>query len=432
MAQRSPLVSWLVLTGLTFGLILLGLAAFRGEALALAMPLAVYWLVSLLGGRAAPQLRVERQISAAEVAAGTPVEVRLTLTNTGEPLELVEVEEILPAGLEVVAGETRRLRAALGRGEALQLAYMARARHGLYPFEGVRVTVSDYLRLAPRVQVLPAPAVVAVRPAVARLPRLSLRPRRTGIYAGLIPTRQGGAGLTFFGVREYQAGDDLRHINWHASARHPHTVFTSEFQQERATDIGLILDVRQRSQAVTDAADFFEQSIMAAASLSQSFLSDGHRVGVMLYGRYLLDWTFPGYGRPQRERILQALTRARLGAPHVFDRLEYLPTRFFVPGSQIIYISPVLAEDVEVLVRLRARGYAVLVVSPDPVAYEAQRLDRPGQAAVGLAARIARLERQLLLEQLQQAGVRVLDWEVGVPFDQAMHGFARRLQPWAA
>ena len=34
MAQRSPLVSWLVLTGLTFGLILLGLAAFRGEALA--------------------------------------------------------------------------------------------------------------------------------------------------------------------------------------------------------------------------------------------------------------------------------------------------------------------------------------------------------------------------------------------------------------
>ena len=432
MTERSPLIYWLVLTGLTLGLILLGLATFRGEVLALALPLALYWLAGLAAGREAPQLKVERQLSATHAACGGPISVQLTLTNLGRRLEQVEIEDLVPPGVEVTSGEPRRLLTALARGASAELTYTIRCRHGLYAFDAVSVTVSDYLSLAPHTLALSAPAEIAVRPEVVRLPRLGLRPRHTGVYAGLIATRQGGTGLTFFGVREYQTGDDLHHINWHTSARHPQTLFTNEFQQERATDVGVILDVRWRSQALAGAADFFEQSVMAAASLAQSFLLDGNRVGVMLYGRYLLDWTFPGYGRPQRERILQALMRARVGAQHAFDRLEYLPTRFFVPGSQIVYVSPILKEDVPVLVQLRARGYAVLVVSADPVAFEARQLAGPaGAQSVELAARIARLERSLLLEQLQQAGVRVLDWDVTVPFEQAVRGFARRSQAWA-
>jgi uncharacterized protein (DUF58 family) len=432
MAERSPLIYWLVLTGLTFGLILLGMAMFKGEALALALPLAVYWLAGLVAARGTLQLRVDRQVSAAQAECGVPITVRLTLTNLGDPLEQVEIEDNLPPSVEVTSGQSRRLLTALARGSSAALTYTVRCRHGLYQFDGVNVTVSDYLGLAPRALTLSAPAEVAVHPEVVRLPRLGLRPRHTGVYAGLIATRQGGTGLTFFGVREYQAGDNLRHINWRASARHAESLFTNKFQQERATDIGVILDVRRRSQALTSAAEYFEQSVMATASLAESFLVDGNRVGVMLYGRYLLDWTFPGYGRPQRERILQALTRARLGAQHAFDRLEYLPTRFFIPGSQIVFISPLMKEDVPVLVQLRARGYAVLVVSADPVAFEARQLGGRAQAgAVELAARIARLERRLLLEQLQQAGVRVLDWEVAVPFEQAVRGYARRTRSWA-
>jgi len=430
MAERSPLIYWLVLSGLTLGLILLGLATFKGEALALAMPLAVYWLAGLAAGRDAPQLKVDRQLSAAQSVSGGRVTVRLTLTNIGRRLEQVEIEDRLPPGVDVTSGEPRRLLPALTRGGVVELTYTVRCRHGVYEFDAVRVTVSDYLSLAPRTVTLSAPAELTVRPEVVRLSPLGLRPRHTSVYAGLIATRQGGTGLTFFGVREYQAGDDLRHINWHASARHAEALFSNEFQQERATDVGVILDVRWRSQALAGADDFFEHSVMAAASLAQSFLLDGNRVGVMLYGRSLIDWTFPGYGRPQRERILQALMRARLGAQHAFDRLEYLPTRFFIPGSQIVYVSPLLKEDVPVLVQLRARGYAVLVVSADPVAFEARQLGEEAEA-VRLAARIGRLERNLLLEQLRQAGVRVLDWDVAAPFEQEVRGFARRMRAWA-
>ncbi len=158
MAQRSRLIYGLVLTGLTFGLILLGLATFRGEALALALPLAVYWLAGLAAGREAPRLGVSRELSAAQAVCGAPVTVRLTLTNLGRRLEQVEIEDDLPPGVEVTSGEHRRLLAALARGGSAELAYAVRCQHGLYTFETVNVTVSDYVGLTPRTLALAAPA----------------------------------------------------------------------------------------------------------------------------------------------------------------------------------------------------------------------------------------------------------------------------------
>jgi uncharacterized protein (DUF58 family) len=420
----APALRWVVLTGLTYAVLLLGLLTLRGEIVALALPLAFYWLWGLVAGPANPRLSAVRRLSAPGVASGSPVTVSLTLTNEGERLELVEIEDDLPRGLEPLEGERRRLWASLEGGASAEVSYTVRARHGIYPFTSVRVTVSDALALSTRRLTLPAESELRVWPDVVRLARLSVRPRHTGVYPGFIPTRQGGSGLAFFGLREYQPGDSLRHINWHAAARHSEALFTNEFQQERATDVGLILDVRQRSYALAGAEAFFEHSVTTVASLAQTFLADGNRVGVMLYGRFLLDWTFPGYGRPQRERILRALTRAEISAQHAFDHLEYLPTRIFTPGSQIVFVSPLLKEDAPVLVQLRARGYGVLVISPDPVAFETQQLGSD-VSSLRLAARIARVERRVLLERLQQAGVSVWDWNVGLPLDQAMRGFAR-------
>ncbi len=46
---------------------------------------------------------------------------------------------------------------------------------------------------------------------------------------------------------------------------------------------------------------------------------------------------------------------------------------------------------------------------------------------VALAARIARLERALLLHRLQRAGVQVVDWQAERPFDQVVHTALVRL-----
>lgn len=149
------------------------------------------------------------------------------------------------------------------------------------------------------------------------------------------------------------AGDARRWINWKASARHSDSLFINEFEQERAVEIGIIVDARSRSNIVAAGRSSFSSSVQAAASLSVFFLAQANRVGLMLYGSHL-DWTVPGYGRVQRERIMRVLAKARVGHSRIFDRMKYLPTRLFPPQSQLIFISPVLREDVGFLRFLRA------------------------------------------------------------------------------
>ena len=81
-------------------------------------------------------------------------------------------------------------------------------------------------------------------------------------------------------------------------------------------------------------------------------------------------------------------------------------------------ISTLGQRDLPAFSRLRKDSYEVLLVSPDPVSFEARWLaDRPQMQA---ALRLARLERDLLLRKLNRLGVLVVDWPVDQPLDRTI------------
>ncbi len=207
----------------------------------------------------------------------------------------------------------------------------------------------------------------------------------------------------------------------------PAELYSNEFEQERVADVGIVLDARLRTNLMRERHSLFEYSVQAAASLADTFLAQGNRVGLLLYGHYL-HWTFPGYGKIQRERILQALARAEPGDSLVFAGLEHIPVQFFPAKSQIVLVSPLGLGDYNMLLQLRARGYQVMVISPDPVAFEMAYL--PKVPEVSLAGRIIHLERALLMQKLNHAGVQVLNWDVANPFDQVGPGVLGRPLAW--
>lgn len=416
----------LLLSLLIYLLVLGGLATVNGALLVLAVPLVLYLGAGLLFGPGDVHLELERSIDVERVTQGKPVEVRLRVTNRGGHIEQLWLQDKLPPGLERLDGETSLL-AELPAGAHLELRYRVQGGRGFYRFVNVQSTLSDRLGIMRWSQELPAPGRIFVLPEMTRLKHVAIRPLQTVGYSGIIPARQGGAGVEFLGVRAYQAGDPLRRINWLASARHRQALFSNEFEQERGANVGLILDARIRSDIDTSQGSIFEHAVTATASLAQALLNDGNRVGLLVYGGYLA-WTYPGFGKIQRERILRALVRASPGASQVFDKLEKLPTRIFPAHSQLILVSTLHHDDLPVLIRLRARGYQVMVVSPDPVAFEVQILGSRPAAELGI--RLARLEREVLIKRLQRAGVQVLSWDVSQPFDQAMRLALSRIPPW--
>lgn len=405
----------LLLGMLIFGLVLLGLGGLKPEFLALAIPLVVHLLAGLAFSLETPQLSAQRSLSARRVSAGLPVTVKVTLSNQGERLELAWLADQLPPDLEIISGSTSLI-ASVAPGQSASFEYTVRARRGHYRLPELVTGVSDQLGLVNRSFTLGQADTISVLPDIHHLPSIPIHPAQTRPLPGTIPARVGGPGVTFFGVREYQMGDAWHQVNWRASARHLEEIYSNEFEQERAADIGLILDSRRESYLAVGQQNMFESAVVATASLAQSFLDDGNRVGLVQYGQYI-SWTFPGYGKVQRERIFSALAQAAPGESLV-DHLEHLPVRFFPPRSQIVLISPLQGKDLDVLLHFRAQGYAVLVVSPNPVAFEVAHM--PALPSVKLAARIARLERTILLRHLGQAGIRVLDWDVSVPFEQAV------------
>jgi len=419
--QRHLLLSLLV-----YGLIMVGLTTLRRELVALAIPLLLYLGAGLLYGPRAIHLKAYRTLSADRVPYGQPVTVTLSVTNDGPGLENIWLEDLVPHRLQVIDGAAQVI-TSLPSGTTVELRYTLRGERGYYHLPGIRATASDMLGLFKKQVYLNLSHHLFVLPEVVKLPNVAIRPRRTRVYPGLIRARKGGPGVEFFGVREYQPGDSLRWINSRASARQEQTLYVNEFEQERAVDVGLILDARQRTNLNINGASLFEYAIQATTTLADTFLQQGNRVGLFIYGGYL-DWTFPGSGKIQRERILQALARAELQDSLIFQKLEHLPTRLFPPRSQLVFISPLQLEDLDDLIKLRAHAYRLLVVSPDPVDFEAKALKHSQHVA--LAARIARLERTYLFNQLRQMGVQLFEWQVDAPFHEAAQMALSRSPFW--
>jgi uncharacterized protein (DUF58 family) len=419
---------------ITYSLILAGVVAVRGELIALALPLVVYLLAGFLSAPDEIKLEATRHLSNERVSPESEVVVTVTVTNRGSHLDEVLLDDILPAGLSIRSsreeehrfGLSRHL-VRLARGASYTFAYTVSGPRGGYGFEGLEVTANDHVAVTSQKVRVEAKGQLFVFPPVTRLRHVAIRPRRTRVYAGSIPARAGGTGTEFFGVREYQPGDPPRAINWRASAHHEELLFANEFQQERVADVGVVLDGRLRTNQFTHGHSLFEHSVQAAAALTDALLMQGNRVGVLVYASFLR-WTVPGYGRVQRERIMHTLAHAQPGSSEVFSDLEYLPTRLFPPESQIILISPLVEDDLSPLIQLRAQGYQVMVVSPNPVQFELSYLPRTRD--VELAGRVILLERTLLLQKVQRAGIQVLDWDVNEPFDLLVKRKLSRPPAW--
>jgi len=418
-------VSRIIVAGLLiFLLVITGLIAFRGEVVALAVPLALYLLAGLYWGPDKLQLEVNRTLSLERVSPGDPATITLEVKNLGAPLENLLLEDF-PGGLTIITGSPRKL-VSLKRGETFTWSYTVKGKRGHYPFSYLRASARDLLGLVERVEEIPTRGQLFILPAAPRVRRIAIRPRRTRVYAGSIPARIGGPGIEFFGVREYQPGDPQHWINWRASARYSNSIYSNEFEQERVADVGIILDGRRVINELGSGRSIFEHSVLAATSLADGFLAAGNRVGLLVYGKHV-NWTYPGYGKLQREKILQSLARADLGESQVFSGL-IIPRKLFPAYSQMVLVSPLESGDFEGLVRFRSAGFQLIVVSPDPVSYEVNSL--PESNGASLAARIVRIEREILLHRLQRTGIQVVNWNTALPFENVIQGALSRPPAW--
>jgi len=125
-----------------------------------------------------------------------------------------------------------------------------------------------------------------------------------GIISGAYLSAFKGTGIEFSEVREYQAGDDPRTIDWNVTARMNHP-FVKEFIEERDLTIVIVFDISRSSEFATVGSLKKDIGIELCASLAMSAIRNNDKVGLVLTSDIVEKYIPPMKGKRHVFRIIR-------------------------------------------------------------------------------------------------------------------------------
>ncbi|MEM1024431.1 MAG: DUF58 domain-containing protein [Myxococcota bacterium] len=135
--------------------------------------------------------------------------------------------------------------------------------------------------------------------------RRVVQSRLTGSYHSAFK----GQGMAFEDVRPYVPGDDVRHIDWNVSARHPDVqgsaLFVRTFREERELTVLLMVDVSGSASFGTRRRSKLRLQAELAAMLAFSALRNNDRVGLLRFSDRVEQWLPPRKGRSHGLRVIR-------------------------------------------------------------------------------------------------------------------------------
>lgn len=308
--------------------------------------------------------------------------------------------------VQVPAGERRRMKVLLKP-----------ARRGDLKAPHVTLRASGPLGLAGRQRTIPCPGILRVLPPFHSRRHLPSKLRKLRELDGKAAVQIRGAGTEFDSLRDYVRGDDVRSIDWRATARRS-AVVVRTWRPERDRRVVIMLDTSRTSAARIDDEPRLDTGIEAALLLAVLAERGGDRVDFFAFDRR----TRGRAGSAAKGNLLGQLVQAMAPLEPELIELDWSQ----IPGqvrqisahrSLVVLLTPLEGgAPEEGLLPMAAQlvQQHVLVVASvrDPMLGTMQK-ERATAAQVfrAAAAERALLEREAVAIQLRQMGVEVVDAE---------------------
>ncbi|KFX70302.1 transmembrane protein [Pseudomonas taeanensis MS-3] len=263
--------------------------------------------------------------------------------------------------------------------------------HALPTQPGIRVNLAELIEMRHRVREV----------------QLFSTPARRSPLIGLHHSKLRGRGVDFDQVRVYQAGDDVRTIDWRVTARtqEPHTKLFHE-ERERPTYI-----LVEQSPRLFFGSGLMFKSVLAAQAASLigwAALEHNDRIGGLVFGNHAQHEIKP---RRSKQSLLQLLNRLALANQALSRDAQSLADSFTLalrrarevlrPGSLVIVLCDerTLDDSSEQQLQLLARHTDLLLLPlSDPLDHAL-----PAAGLLRFAERGAQLELDTHNPELRQA-----------------------------
>ncbi len=289
-------------------------------------------------------------------------------------------------------------------------------RRGGRDFAGVSVRYGSWLGLVARQERIACPAHTDVYPDVHAARVLDMLRRQGRQDARLGSLRVRGGDTEFERLRPYQRGDEVRHIDWRASARRDDPT-VRQYQAESDQNVVFAIDIGRAMRGDSGGLTQVDHALNAALLAADVALRGGDKAGLMTFDSAPRTWVTPTGGRSGGRKLTRAVysLEAGLEATDFRAGVAFLQTQMRARSLLVLFTSLIDARSTRELssaVRSLLPRHLPLCVFMRDADVEALATV-PARSARDLYVRAAAAEalssRDDLIRSLRNAGVLVLD-----------------------
>ncbi|NIG57062.1 DUF58 domain-containing protein [Chitinophaga sp. Cy-1792] len=259
---------------------------------------------SLLFFRSATTVSATREL-ANRLSNGDENPVKLHVSNGYSfPVSLVLLEE-LPVQFQE---RNFQLSAKVAAGGTHDFSYALRpVERGVYAFGHTNIFVSTALGLITRRFITDNKADVGVYPSFLQLRNYTLHAfLNQRDHTGVHKRRVIGHSMEFDHIKTYTKGDDVRMLNWKATAR-TNTLMVNNFVEEKSQQVYCVIDKGRNMRMPFNGLSLLDYAINASLVFSNITLSKGDKCGLITFTEKKMEMV-PASGKMvQLNNILEAL-----------------------------------------------------------------------------------------------------------------------------
>lgn len=377
--------------------------------------------VAVVDGMAAVdprRLQIERDLPPVLVlrSEGT---LRWTVRNpTDRRLRISLADELAPS----LAASTRRLRGTVPAGARLVgTATLRPSRRGRFDLREVVVRVDGPLGLGARQRTVHQSVVLRVHPVFASRAEAELRINRARILeVGLRSAKGRGGGTEFDQLREYGVDDEVRRIDWAATARAGKAMVRT-YRAERNQTVLLLLDNgRVMAGRVADVPRV-EHAMDALMCLTTVATRLGDRCGLVVFDRDVRSVLPAHAGRDQLGRVAEAMYALEpvLAESDYRGAFTEALARFRRRSLIVLFtdlVEQAVGESLLPALPLLVRHHLVVIAAvrdPDVTGWASRSPQDADEAYRAAAATTALAERDRTVARLRGLGAVVVDAPAG-------------------
>ena len=155
---------------------------------------------------------------------------------------------------------------------------------GEYVFHDINVFIKSPIGLVVRRKIIPAEKMVKILPSYFSLRKYELLAYSNNLAeGGNKRIRKLGHSLEFEQIKEYVTGDDIRSINWKATARKGGQLMVNKYTDEKSQQIYCLIDKGRVMKMPFDGMTLLDYAINATLILSRVALIRQDKAGLVTF-----------------------------------------------------------------------------------------------------------------------------------------------------